>query len=138
VVEETGRALFPGLVAVGVVEHEGRSVKEHGVIVGPLGLVGDSLTVFLIVATVKDLVLVADEPDLLSPVVDLDSPVGILLLASITSEARAEGEGATVGDGVLVVVTVRVFRVDLPLEASTTASLVPASDNVLECVGDHL
>ena len=131
VIEKARRAVFPGLVALGEVVHEGGSVEEHGIVVRPLGLVGNGSAVGLVVGAVKDLKLVGDEANLLGPVVDLDRPVGILLLSGVASKAGAKGEGASVRDGVLVVVPVRVLWVNLPLQTSSAGSSVPAPYNVL-------
>lgn len=58
----------------------------------------------------------------------------IRLVAGIAGKASTERKGASVGDGVLVVVSVRVFGVYLPLQASAARGLVPPAHDVVEAV----
>lgn len=133
-VEKSRGPVFPGLVALRKVKHDSTAVQKHCVVVSPLRLVVDCRAVGLVVSSIKYLVLVRDQADLLRPVVRFHSKICVGLVASVASETGTKGEGASVGDGVLVVVAVRVFGVDLPLQASTASSLVPAVHDVVEGV----
>ena len=132
--QETLGAVLPGVVALGDVEHESRSVQEHGVVVGPLRLVGDGSAVVLDTNTIIDLEVVADESHFLGPVVDLHGPVCILLLSGVAGETGSQSKGSSVTDGVLVIVAIVVLGVDLPPQSSTAVLGIPAADNVLERV----
>lgn len=120
VLQETLCALLPSLVAFHEVEHEGRAVKKHGVIVRPLCLVADLFAVRLVVGAVEDLVNIRDKTNLLCPVINLDCPVGVSLVASVASKACAERKGGSVRDRVLVVVAVGILGIDLPLQSTST------------------
>lgn len=132
--EEARCPIFPEVVTLGIVEHEGRPVQKHGIVVTPLCLVGHLRTVALVVCPIEDLIVVGNEANLLGPVVDFDRPVCVRLVTCVSGKACAHSKDAAVGDTVLVVVTVSIFRVDLPLQATTTRSLIPASDDVIESV----
>lgn len=133
-VQEARGPLLPDIVAVREVVHDSAAVQEHCVVIGPLGLVADSCAICLVVGSIKHFVDVRDEADLLRPVVGLHSKIRVGLVAGVASKASTESKGASIGDGVLVVVSVCVLRVDLPLQASATSSLVPSAHDVVESV----
>lgn len=114
--------------AVGDVVHDGGAVHPNAGVVGPLRLVdGRALFAGAETGTVKNIVVLVDETNLLHPVKDFASPVGIGLVAGVASEAGANVEETAVTNGVLVSVPV-VEGEDLPPQAATTVFFVPASD----------
>jgi hypothetical protein len=94
----------------------------YACVVRPLDVV-DFGAVLLFISTIKVVVVFAHQADGEFPVPDLLSIVGVSLVTSVLVETSCHVEEASIGDGILVGVTI-VELEDLPPEATTTRFLV--------------
>ena len=74
--------LLPGVAALSEVVESSSAVEIHAQVVAPLCVVLFA-TILLLISTVEDLVLIANQADILGPSEDLCSPVGVSLIASV-------------------------------------------------------
>lgn len=106
------------------VVHVGGAESKHAVIVRKLGLIDIGAILGDIRAVVHGICLVVDEAYALHPIPRLDHPVRVRRVAGIPVETGAQVQEATVGDAVLVIVSV-IRKGDLPPQSAAARLVVP-------------
>lgn len=124
-VEDAADARAPESGAVGEVVHVGGPHEEGAGVVGPLDG-GWVRAVAVRFGAVVDGPCGRHELRGCPPVPRLLGPVGVRLVAGVAGQSGCELEEATVGDAVLVIVSV-VEGEDLPSESTVAGGVVPAS-----------
>lgn len=101
-VEQTLDPLLPLSGTSSIVIHHRRAMHVDSIVVGPLLLVWGLAPVFYVNA-IKHFILLADKIYGFFPGPNLLRPVGIMLLASISSETCGDVEEASIRHSVLVI-----------------------------------
>ena len=122
-------ALSPDVV-LGNVPHSGGTKKMNSSIVRPLNMV-ELCAIDLVIATVVEVVVIAHQSNVMSPLEGLLGPLDVGLVSSVSSKTSSDVEEGAVGDGVLVIVSV-VEGEDLPSQTSATSRVVPTQSLTVE------
>lgn len=114
-----------------MIVHVAGAANKHAIVVCPLCR-AEILALLFIVRTIANFpILLIDQRNRATPVVDLICPVRIRLIVCIEVETRSKLKKPAVGHSVLEIITL-LDGVDLPSHATITGRRVPARSLVVE------
>lgn len=102
-VDESTDSGFPHSASFCVIVHDSTAVHEHSRIVGPRSMVYRA-TVHRVIGTIEYAEIGVNKSNGSRPVINLDSPIRIRLVAGVSRKPSGDLEEGSVGDSVFVVI----------------------------------